>query len=127
MSARPHFALALSVALAAAPGGAYAKTVRTLVAIGSSDGDPEDPPLHYATTDATRFQTLFVEIGHVSADRAYLLVDQPVSAIREKLAEVAGRLAEVRASGDDGMLIIYASGHAKGGELHVQGAHLPLA
>jgi len=113
-------------ALLAAP-AARAEAVRLLVSIGNDLGDPEDPPLQYADADASRVQALFVDIGDVSADRAYLLENQPLSVLRERLAEVKGRIGELRAAGKDVVLFLYVSAHAKGGVLHIAGDHLPLA
>lgn len=116
---------ALLLLLASPP--AAAATVRLLVSIGANVGDPDDAVLSFADDDAERVRQLFVELGGVRADRAYLIVEQPAPVVRQKLAEVAGRIAELRAAGDDVVLIIYASAHAKGGVLHLAGTHLPLA
>jgi hypothetical protein len=102
-------------------------TVRLLVAIGANVGDPDDAVLSFADDDAGRVRQLFVELGGVRADRSYLVVDQPASVVRQRLAEVTGRIAELRAAGDDAVLIVYVSAHAKAGVLHLGGTHLPLA
>ncbi len=115
-------ALLVSVAAHAEP-----PAIRLFVAIASNIGDPEDPPLHFADADARRALTLFVDIGKVAPERAYLVVGQPANVVREKLAEVAGRIAELRAAGSDVVLLLYVSGHAKAGVLHLSGTHLPLA
>ena len=120
------FLPALLLLLLASPPAAAA-TVRLLVAIGANVGDPEDAVLSFADDDAERVRQLFVELGGVRADRAYLVVEQPAAVVRQKLAEVAGRIAELRAAGDDAVLIVYASAHAKGGVLHLSGTHLPLS
>lgn len=106
---------------------AEAATVRLLVAIGANVGDPDDAVLSFADDDAERVRQLFVELGEVRADRAYLVVNSPAAVVRQKLAEVAGRIAELRAAGDDAVLIVYASAHAKAGVLHLGGTHLPLS
>ncbi|WP_375767786.1 hypothetical protein NR798_39880 [Archangium gephyra] len=109
------------------PPRADAATARLLVAIGANVGDPDDAVLSFADDDAARVRQLFVELGGVRADRSYLVVDQPASVVRQRLAEVTGRIAELRAAGDDAVLIVYVSAHAKGGVLHLGGTHLPLA
>src|SRR5215469_9815348 len=116
----------LSIALLAASPCAAA-TIRLLVSIGNNFGDPEDEPLQYASTDAARVRNLFVDIGHISSDRAYLLADQTAAVVRMRLAEIAGRVAELSAAGNDVVLIIYVSAHAKAGELHLHGTRLPLS
>lgn len=108
------------------PSLAEAEPVKLLLAIGANVGDPDDPPLKYATKDAERVRRVFVELGGVRSDRAYLVLDQPANKVRERLAEISGRIAELRAAGKDVVLIIYASAHAKAGVLHLMGTHLPL-
>ncbi len=104
-----------------------ARTIPLLVAIGDNLGDPTDLPLRFAVLDAQRIQELFVDIGGVSPERAYLVVNQPAPIVRQKLAEVAGRIAELTTAGNDVVLTLYVSAHAKAGELHLSGTHLSLA
>jgi hypothetical protein len=116
-----------AVALWLAGGTALAaEPVRLLVSIGSNIGDPEDPPLRFAEDDAHRVAQLFVDIGQVDSTRAEVVVGQDAAAVRERLAEMAGRVKELRASGEDTALIVYASGHARDGALHLRGTHLSL-
>lgn len=124
---RPLWLFLAALPLLLCPPRATAATVRLLVAIGANVGDPDDAVLRFADDDAGRVRQLFVELGGVRADRSYLVVDQPASVVRQRLAEVTGRIAELRAAGDDAVLIVYVSAHAKGGVLHLGGTHLPLA
>ena len=114
----------LVLALAAAPA---AGATRLLLAVGANVGDPDDPVLSYADEDARRVRQVMVELGGVRADRATLLLDRDASAVRQKLAELAGRISELRAAGEDALLLVYVSSHAKDGVLHLRGTHLPLA
>ncbi len=116
--------LPLLVLLAAAP--VHADEVRLLVSIAAHVGDPEDAPLRYAGQDAERMRRVMVELGGLSPDRAYLVVDQPAHVVRQRLAEVTGRVAELRAAGRDVVLMVYVSAHARAGTLHLMGTHLPL-
>ncbi len=109
------------------PALAPAETVRLLVSIGANVGDPDDAVLRFADDDAARVRQLFVELGDVRADRASVLVDASAQGVRQKLAEVAGRIAELRGGGHDPVLVVYVSSHAKAGVLHLSGTHLPLA
>src|SRR5260370_10471117 len=104
-----------------------ASTIPLLVAVGDNLGDPTDVPLRFAELDAQRVQELFVEVGGVSPERAYLVVNQPAPIVRQKLAEVAGRIAELTSAGSDVVLVLYVSAHAKAGEIHLSGTHLSLA
>jgi hypothetical protein len=123
---RPLLLLLPVTLLLLLPGQAPAETVRLLVSLGANVGDPDDAVLRFADDDAERVRRLFVELGGVRADRAYLLVDPPASAVHQRLAEVAGRIAELRAAGHDVVLVVYASAHAEAGVLHLGGTHLPL-
>ncbi|MCP3141830.1 caspase family protein [Pyxidicoccus xibeiensis] len=109
------------------PASSPAETVRLLVSIGANVGDPDDAVLRFADDDAARMRQVFVELGGVRADRASVLVDASAQDVRQKLAEVAGRIAELRGDGHDPVLVVYVSSHAKAGVLHLSGSHLPLA
>ncbi|WP_108076115.1 caspase family protein [Vitiosangium sp. GDMCC 1.1324] len=117
----------LGVLLLLLPARAPAETVRLLVSIGANVGAPEDPVLSFADDDAERVRRLFIELGGVRTDRAYLLVDPTATVVRQRLAEVAGRIAELRSSGNDVVLVVYVSSHARAGVLHLAGTGLPLA
>lgn len=113
-----------STALTTAHAG---ETVRLLVAISANVGDPDDVPLRYTATDAERVRRVFVELGEVAPDRAYVISDQPAEKVRQSLAEIRGRMSELRAGGKDVVLVLYVSAHAKAGVLHLMGTHLPLS
>jgi hypothetical protein len=109
------------------PLSASAETVRLLVAIGANMGDPDDAVLRFADDDAQRVRQLFVELGGVRADRAMLVLNPSADAVRQRFSEVAGRIAELKAAGQDPVLTVYVSSHAAAGQLHLGGTHLPLA
>jgi hypothetical protein len=98
-----------------------------LFAVGNNIGDPEDIPLIFAGEDARRVAALFKDVGEVSSDRAYLLIDQPVTVLREQFAELAGRIAELARNGNNVELVLYVSAHARAGVLHLHGGHFTLA
>jgi hypothetical protein len=116
-------ALALLLALEASA----AEPVRVLVSIGNDLGDPQDAPLAWAEADAQRVASLFVDLGDVAPERAVVVLGQRAEVLREKLAEVRGRVEELSAEGREVMLLIYYSGHARGGELHLAGTHFPIS
>lgn len=122
---RARLAAALAALAAALP--APAATQRLLLSVGANVGEPDDAVLSYADDDAQRFRQVMVELGGVRADRAVLLLDRDARAVREKLAELAGRVSELRAAGEDAILFVYVSSHAKDGVLHLGGSKLPLA
>lgn len=119
--------LAAAAAALALAGPAPAATHRLLLAVGANVGEPDDPVLSYADDDARRVRQVLVELGGVRPERATLVLDRDAGAVREGLAELAGRISELRAAGDDAILLVYVSAHAKGGVLHLGGSRLSLA
>jgi len=107
-------------------GAAHARTVRLLLAVGDNIGDPADPPLRFADADARHLSEVMVELGQVAPERAYLLVNARAREVRERFAELSGRIAELTAAGAEVQLFVYASAHADAGALHLRGTHLPL-
>jgi hypothetical protein len=112
--------------LALASTARAAEPTRVLVAIGHNLGDPTDTPLAWAEADAQRVASLFVELGDVAPERALVVLGQGADVVREKLAEARGRVEELTAEGKEVVLIIYVSSHARAGQLHLGGTHLPL-
>jgi hypothetical protein len=106
---------------------ARAEPTRILLSVGSNLGMPEDHPLHYADADARRFRDLMVELGQVRSSRAYLLEGATATTVRDALTEIRGRVAELRAHGDDVVLLLFLSSHAKAGYAHLKGTLLALS
>ena len=67
--------LIAGVVAAALP--ARAEPVRLLVAVGDDVGDPDEPSLRYAVSDARKVAAVFVELGHVAPERALVLENAP--------------------------------------------------
>lgn len=104
-----------------------AEPVRLLVSLGSNYGRPEEVVLQHAEDDATRVRELFVELGNVEASRAVVLERPSATQVREKFAEVTGRVAELEASGRPVQLFVFATSHGRDGVLHLAGSELPVA
>ncbi len=117
----------LALLLASAVCSAAPAPIRILVAIGSDLGDPSDVPLRFAESDARRVRDLFVELGNVAPERAYLLLREPALNVRARMAEVTGRIAELAQSGREVTLIVFVSAHASGGTLRLVGTQLPIS
>lgn len=119
-----HCALALLLLAAHA---AAEEPVRVLLAVGNNLGDPGDTPLHFAEADAQRFAQLMVDIGDVRPERVSVALGESAPKVRERLAELKGRVEELHAAGHQVVLMLYLSSHAKDGALHLAGTRLPLA
>ncbi|MFO0595067.1 MAG: hypothetical protein U0228_07180 [Myxococcaceae bacterium] len=123
------FILRLAVALILSWGAtsfAGEAPVRLLLAFGSDLGDPDEAPLSHAEEDAQRLRDLFTELGSVESSRALVLRRAAADKVRERFAELQGRVAELKAAGKRVELVVFASAHGKGGALHLAGTRLEL-
>lgn len=105
----------------------WAEPVRVVVSIGSNYGRPDDVVLQHAEADAVRVRELFVELGNVEPSRAVVLSRPTASQVRERFAEVTGRIAELTAAGRQVQLFVFATSHGTGGVLHLTGSDLPVS
>lgn len=119
-------ALVLLVVLCARLAFAAEPPVRLLLSVGSDLGRPEEAPLQHAEEDAQRFRDVFVELAGVESGRALLQGRATAARVRERFAELQGRVAELKAAGRRVELLVFASAHGKSGALHLTGTELPL-
>lgn len=115
--------LALLAALALAPAAARAQVERFAVVVGNDLGQPPDAPLRYAETDAARVASALQEVGGVRPENLVLLRGQDAGTVRRTLIAVNDR---VRAAGRQSVLVVYYSGHADAGALHLGATSLEL-
>jgi hypothetical protein len=118
-------ALAVALALAAA-GPALAEMRRFALVAGEPDGGPGTQRLHHAARDARRIHGILTRVGGVRPDDASLLLSAGVGAFRGALADLSARARTARAAGDQTVLLVYFSGHARDGALRFGGGGLPL-
>lgn len=94
---------------------------RYAVVIGHNDGDVDEVTLRYAEDDALKVFETLRDVGGFAATDMSLLVGESVETVRAGLAAMNAR---VRA--DSGaVLVVYFSGHADEGAVHLGGEHLP--
>lgn len=98
----------------------FAHGRRVVLAIGSNHGLDGEVPLSYATRDAERFARVMMELGGAGAEDVTVLSDPTPQALMRVLTQVSGRLS------DDGMIVLYYSGHGSESALHMQGGRLGL-
>ena len=113
--------IALLVALL--PAAAAAQVERFALVVGNDQGQRPDVALSYAETDAARVAAMLQEVGGVRPENLVLLRGQDAAAVRGALIAVNDR---VRAAGRQTMLIVYYSGHADTGALHLGPTSLEL-
>jgi hypothetical protein len=119
----PLVLAAVIVALASGRSSALAVEARFAVVIGNNGGLAEEPTLRYAESDARRIARILIEIGGFAPDQTTLLQGRSVDDVRKALREARDRL---ESAAEDGLLLVYYSGHADGDSLHLAGSRLPL-
>jgi hypothetical protein len=105
-----------------APGAGWA--ARYAVVIGNDVGVGDEPRLRYAERDARRIADILGSIGDFSPQNTVLLAGRPAGEVRRAIQETQARLVR---SGEEGLLLVYYSGHADVEALHLDGERLPLA
>ena len=111
-------ALALLLPLPAA-----AEVERYAVVVGNDVGQAPDLPLRYAEMDAARMASVLQEVGGVRPENVVLLQGKDADTVRRALIAVNER---VRVSGRSTVLLVYYSGHADAGALHLGSSRLEL-
>src|SRR5437016_6197366 len=103
-----------------------AESRRFCLCIGNSEGGAGTRPLRYAERDARRIHDILLRLGGVQRDDARLLLGAGAADVRRALAELGRAAAQAHAQGQQTVLIVYYSGHAKDGELRLGSSRLPL-
>lgn len=118
-------ALAL-IGVALAPGAAAAGQRRFALVIGNDLGGEDTRALAYATEDARKFHAVLTELGGVNPADALVVENRGADDVRLALLDLERRMIAAHAAGDQTVLFVYYSGHAKDGELRLGGTRLPL-
>jgi Caspase domain len=122
----PRRGLALS-ALAAVltwAGPAVAATERYALLVGNNRGDADDEDLRYAESDAVRLGEVLRDLGGFDAENVLVLRGRGAADVRASLARLERRIAALPG---DALLLVYYSGHADAGALHLGGDALALS
>jgi len=114
----------LALACAAAP--AQAAERRFALVAGQPDGGPGTQKLRYAERDARRIHSILLRLGGVREEDSRLLLSPGAAELRAALSELGERSRLAREGGDQTVVLLYYSGHAKDGELRMGGGRLPL-
>jgi len=122
MSSR-WLAAATFLLMLALPQPAHAR--RWAVVVGNNSGDADDAPLRYAESDAKRMAEVLAEVGGVHTDDELVLLGKSAADVAQTLKALEEKLKLEAQPADQ--LVVYFSGHADEGELHLGGGHLPLA
>lgn len=117
--------LALALGLAVALGAGRARARRFALLVGDDAGDATDEKLHFAQDDAKRMAAVLTELGGVQPGDARVLLEQDAQQVHQALDALLRDLQAKARPGDQ--LVLYFSGHADEGELHLHGGRLPLS
>ena len=115
--------IAAVLAVALWPAAALAQVERFALIVGNDQGQPPDVGLRYAEADAAKMASVLAEVGGVRPENLVLLRGQDAGTVRRALISVNDR---VRAAGPETVLLVYYSGHADAGALHLGGTQLEL-
>ena len=105
------------------PAAALAEVERYAVVVGNNLGQGPDLPLRYAEMDAARVASVLQEVGGVRPENTVLLQGKDADTVRRALIAVNER---VRTAGRSTVLLVYYSGHADAGALHLGSSRLEL-
>ncbi len=118
-------AMALAVVVAARPAGAEQVHRFALITANNAGGEGTRP-LHFATADASRLHDILLRVGDVLPGDATLLLDATADDWRSALAALDRRMDAAVHAGEQPLLIVYYSGHAKEGDLRMGDTRLPI-
>jgi hypothetical protein len=120
-------AAGMGLALMVAPGAALAVEQRRFALVmGNDRGGPDTRPLLFAAEDARKVHAVLTELAGVAPRDALLVVNRTAADARAALSELQRRAAAARTRGEQTVLFLYFSGHAKDGELRLGDSRLPL-
>jgi hypothetical protein len=108
-------------------GGAAGATVeRYAVIVGNDVGRGDEITLRYAEKDATRVYDVLKDLGGFRPEMMVLLRREDAATIRRALIAMNDRIRAAPA-GTEVVLLVYYSGHADAGALHLGDSQLDLA
>lgn len=105
---------------------AQAETVRLGLFVGNDLGFGEDEPLRHAENEARDMARIFQDMGGLQAARTTVLTGKGEAAVRDEVDRLEVQIRELRAAGDQVLLLFYYSGHASRDGLHLSGSLLPM-
>jgi hypothetical protein len=96
---------------------------RYAVLVGSDVGGRDETTLRYAESDASRLYEVLKDLGGFRPESMVLLKREDAATVRRALIAMNER---IRAQSGESVLVVYYSGHADAGALHLGGTQLDL-
>ena len=118
------FTVALLALLFAANANA---TTRYFLGIGNALGYSNEVPLKWAQSDAKKMRSVFVDLGGVHEERAFLLENPNVIALERALSKLQGSVEEAVRQGERTEVIVHYAGHGDRDALHMGGQSFSIA
>ncbi len=97
---------------------------RLAVIVGNNVGDADEGQLRFAEEDAEKMHRVLRDLGGFRPDDMILLRGESTEAVRRALIRTNDRLRNE--SDQQGMLVVYYSGHADVQKLHLGASHFPM-
>lgn len=120
--------LGVLLAIALASGEARAGVERYALVIGNNVGGPGDVELRYAESDAARVHDVLKDLGGFPPANLVLLRGESADTARQALITMNDRVRQATAAPDTQVVVVvYYSGHADAGGLHLGASTFELA
>ncbi len=97
-----------------------------LVAIGSNLGEADELALRFAERDAQQFADVLRQQAGLTSRRTLLLLGEDAAMVRRALQDLNAEIRGQVTAGQPSALVVFYSGHADAGSLHLKGSVLPL-
>ena len=97
-----------------------------LLSIGNNQGDGDELGLRFAERDAQQIADVLRQHGGISSRNTSLLLGETAPTVRRALQDLNAEIRNQISVGQPSALIVFYSGHADAGSLHLRGTELPL-
>ena len=124
-SVAPAFAIIVTASLLGAS-PVMAQVDRYAVVIGNNLGGSDESPLRWAEDDAAKIGRVLRDLGGLPAENLSLLRGENAEGVRRALIAVNDRIRVSPQAGARALLLVFFSGHADAGALHLGGTALDL-
>ncbi|MEL7372298.1 MAG: caspase family protein, partial [Myxococcota bacterium] len=100
---------------------------RFALVIGNNAGGPPAEDLRYAEDDARKVAAVLEELGGYRPSDVTVIKGAQADAVRQAFMRITRKVQAAHEQGFHATLLVYYSGHARGGELWMNGSRLPLS
>lgn len=105
---------------------AYAEIRTFAVFIANHKGNKQEAPLRYAARDADRLQSALIETGGWDKAEMFRVIDENAPFALQAIREMGLHVADAKRKGHQTIALVYYSGHAQSGTLHLGSSRLAM-